>query len=92
MRTFYIVAICCIIALSSCGNGNTTASKTTSDSAKVQAAQPVSSKLSEVGTNKLMTVLTTYYSLKNALVATKSADAGHAATKLVADADSLQSW
>jgi hypothetical protein len=95
MKTFYIVFACSLLALAGCNNTGSTTNKTNSDTTGTQSAavkETTHSKLSDAGTAKLMTVLTTYYSLKNALVATKSADAGRAATKLTADADSMQAW
>ncbi len=86
MRFIYIVFIGCLLAVTGCNNGN----NTTSDTKATATKEPVHSKLTDSGTQALMTVVTKYYGLKNALVATKAARADSAATDLAATAESMQ--
>ncbi len=97
MRLLYIVFVCSVFGFISCNNGTTTTTTTTTttDSSKTQTqvnARPVQSKLNEAGTQLLMRVINNYYTLKNALVATKGANATSAAAQLVTITDSLQSF
>jgi len=90
MRSLYIVFTCCILAFTSCIGGNNSTT-TTADSAKTAPAPKLQpqSKLNEKGTAALMAVVSKYYDLKNALVATKASDADHAADQLKTMADSM---
>ena len=78
----------CLLILAGCGNENEVHSvKSTADSL-VRAAQkatktPATSNLDNTGTALIMNVVTKYYGLKNALVATKADLADTAATQLV---------
>lgn len=83
MKYIFILFIPVALGLSSCGsnseqNGNTTASTI--------PATPPESKLGEPGTGKLMDVVKRYFALKNALVATKSAEVTGAAGQLATEA------
>lgn len=77
----------------SCNNATNPSGTSTTDPAKTKPAvnaQPVQSKLSATGTQMLMGVINQYYTLKNALVATKAASTDSAAMQLTAMTDSLQ--
>lgn len=83
MRYIFILFIPLALGIAACGNnegqkGNTSASS-------VPTAAP-ESNLAEPGTGKLMEVVKKYFSLKNALVATKSADVTNAAGLLATEA------
>jgi len=94
MRPVYLIFSCCLFAFASCNNGNTgatTGTDTSKSSAPILRA-PARSKLSDAGTTLLMSVVTKYYSLKNALVATKAPKADSAAMELATIADSLKSF
>ncbi len=95
MRLLYLVFTCCLVSLISCNNSSNSSSSSTTDSTKTKpkpASKKAESKLNEAGTTILMSVVTGYYNLKNALVATKATDADSAAAKLIVIADSLQSF
>ncbi len=95
MRIIYIVFTCFIIGAISCNNTNNSTGTTGMDSTKAKSianTQPIQSKLNETGTHVLMSVITKYYELKNALVATKGDNANTAATQLVTITDSLQAF
>ena len=95
MRYIYIISACFMLGVTSCNNGNTTANNSIADSAKVKPVtntQPVQSKLNEMGTQKLMILITQYYTLKNALVATKASTADSAAMQLATITDSMLTY
>ncbi len=65
------------------------------ENAQTAPAEPPAapkSNMDETGTQKLMTLVSHYYELKDALVATNAVNADAASTKLIADADSLQAY
>lgn len=79
----------------SCNNTNTTTGNSNSDSTKTKPivnAQPAQSKLSTAGTQMLMGVINQYYTVKNALVATKASGTDSAAMQLAIMTDSLQGF
>jgi len=95
MRNIYLVFIGCLLGITSCNNSNNTSGATQGDNANTQTKvgkEPVHSKLSDAGTQVLMDVVSKYYSLKNALVATKAARADSAATQLAGAADSMMAF
>jgi hypothetical protein len=92
MRIVYILFAACILLFTSCSNAGTSPKTATGDTVNNVAKGPPQSKLKEDGTQKLMAVVTSYYALKNAMVATKADDAGKAATQLATATDSLQSY
>jgi len=97
MRHTYIIFTFFLFGIIGCNNSSTTTTTTTTttDSVKTQSkvnTQPVQSKLNETGTQKLMAVITNYYTLKNALVASKGDNANAAATQLATITDSLQAF
>lgn len=82
MRYILFLFICCAIA--SCGNDSSnTNSETTENTVQTPKPNP-ESNLGDKGTSGLMEVVKKYFALKNALVATKAADAGNAASQLAA--------
>ena len=94
MRYIFIL-FTCSIAFAGCNNNSPTATNSTADSSKtitVASKAQAQSKLGEAGTGKLVDLVNKYYVLKNALVATKSADANNAATQLIAIGDTLQAF
>ncbi len=95
MRHSYIIFALFIISLASCNNNNSTTTASSNDSTKTQSkvnTQPVQSKLNEAGTGKLMLLINSYYTLKNALVAGKGDSANISAAQLVTTTDSLKSF
>ncbi len=94
MRIIYIVFIACIAGLTGCNNGNSAQGTAKADSTAGSAVKkaPAHSKLSDEGTQQLLTLVSKYYELKNALVATKAARADSAATQLAATAMSMQAF
>jgi hypothetical protein len=94
MRNISLVFISCLVIVTSCNNnnnkdGNNNHTETTGG--KV-AKEPIHSKLSDAGTQLLMGVVSRYYVLKNALVATKAPRTDSAATQLAIAADSMQAF
>ena len=93
MRFIYIVFIGGLLGFTACNNATTTSTTGSDSTAHTKAPkEPAHSKLSAAGTQTLMTVVTRYYGLKNALVATKAAMADSAATQLATAADSMQAF
>jgi Protein of unknown function (DUF3347) len=95
MRFIGIVLVCLGIGISSCNDGGVKSGQPTGDSTKAQPAAPrpqPKSKLNDAGTALMMSVVSQYYELKNALVATNAADADKAATQLTAMTDSFTSY
>lgn len=93
MRFIYAIFACFMLGLISCNNSNNTSATTGADTTKTKSVtnnQPIQSKLNETGTNTLMSVITKYYELKNALVATKGDNADTAAAQLVTITGRLQ--
>ena len=94
MRFFYIIIIAGLAGLASCNNagtGNTGKTDTTRLQVAAPAA-PVHSKINDTGTTMLMTVMSKYYGLKNALVATKAPIADSAANELVTATEKLSAY
>ena len=79
MRAYSLIFFISLISVFSCKNAAPP---------KVQHL-PVTSKLSDVATHSLMSVVADYYQLKNALAATNQANAGKTATLLIAVTDSF---
>lgn len=92
MRHF-ILGFGCLLVLAGCSSNstppNTSQADTTNTHSKANL-QPVHSKLNDAGTQTLMAVVHSYYTLKNALVAAKAPKADSAARELTMIADSLQ--
>jgi Cu(I)/Ag(I) efflux system membrane fusion protein len=88
----YISAICllCCLWLVSCNNETKT--EQTGDTVAEQPKLPPQSKLDSTGTQKLLSVLSSYYELKDALVATSTAKADEGATKLIVAANELDGY
>ncbi|MCD6011296.1 MAG: hypothetical protein K0Q79_1158 [Flavipsychrobacter sp.] len=85
MRYIFILFICCSFA--SCNNeAANTNSQTTETAVAAPKPQP-QSNLGDAGTSGLMEVVKKYFVLKNALVATKAADANSAAGQLASQAN-----
>ncbi|MFI5196047.1 MAG: DUF3347 domain-containing protein [Chitinophagales bacterium] len=95
MRLTYIILSCCLLAFTGCNNAGNGNHNGTADSTKAQskaALKPVQSKLNDEGTRTLMAVMTRYYALKNAFVATKAPVVDSAVLQLVIVADSMQTF
>ena len=92
MRIIYIAFSCCLIGLVSCNNSGTGDKSNAGSTKTTPPALPAQSKLGTDGTEKVMSVITQYYALKNALVASKAARADSAATQLITVADGLQTF
>ncbi len=90
MRTFYIALALGLAFLSSCGNSQPADSNAGATAAAPAAPKaPMQSMLKEADSKLLMSTLATYYTLKNAMVATNAEGIKTAATQLGAIADSL---
>jgi Cu(I)/Ag(I) efflux system membrane fusion protein len=93
MRTLYIVFALGMAFFASCNNSQqaTADGSATTEAAAAPAApkQPMQSILNDADSKLLMTTLTTYYALKNGMVATNADGIKTAATQLAAIADSL---
>ena len=87
MRIVILFVSFCVLAVMSCGNSNNAAPA--GEVAK-RVLLPVHSKLNDKDTRQLMTVVTAYYGLKNALVASKATRADSAAYLLTIAADTLR--
>ena len=87
-----ITAICLLGALWITGCDNETANNGDSQAAGTASTPklPPQSKLDEAGTQKLMAVVSSYYELKDALVATNAENADAGATKLVSATTDLE--
>lgn len=96
LRKFFTMrlAISCLLAASlyivGCNN-NQTQENTTNETAAAPAV-PAASKLNDAGTQKLMSLVSSYYDLKDAMVATNAAKADQAAQKLAVSADTMQAY
>jgi Protein of unknown function (DUF3347) len=89
MRRTLLLMTIGLATLAACNSGN----NTKTENAKVPAApQPVRSNLNDTATGKLVDVLTHYYALKNALVATSSDKTTAAANDLSTSAKDLQGY
>ena len=84
-----------MLLFAGCNNAGNNGQNQSTDSTKAKptvAKQPVQSKLSAEGTQALVSVVSRYYALKNALVATKASRVDSAAQQLAADAGNLQAF
>lgn len=93
MRQALTLLALSVFALFSCNNATNSTGSTATDSTATAAPKPATaaqSKLGDAGTQKLMAVVSDYYKLKDALVATKAGEADAAANKLIASAGDLQ--
>ena len=91
MRYLLLLASGFALSLAACGNGsnNTPASDTTASAVPAVREAP-SSVLGDTATSELMNLLSSYYILKDALVATDAAKADAAAGKLMSDAEGFK--
>ncbi len=89
MRYLHITLLFVAIGLASCNN---TPGSENENKAVATASLPVQSKLNEAGTKKLADVITDYYGLKNAFVATKAPQVDSSAAKLLNSANTLISY
>jgi hypothetical protein len=97
MRLVYIAFTFCLLLCAACNNGNTntnTAGTARADSASAnpRLLEPVHSRLGDAGTQILLSAVSRYYALKNALVAAKAPGADSAATRLGMISDSLKTY
>lgn len=91
MRNLLVFIALSSFGLLSCNNGNGTGEADGTDSSTAHAAPAAAqSKLDETGTKNLMAVVSDYYQVKDALVASNAANADAAANKLIASAGSMQ--
>ncbi len=92
MRYFALITAGFALALSSCGSGSestTTTDSTTSVSNAAPIAAP-SSSLGDTATTELLHLVSSYYNLKDALVASDVAKTDAAAGKLMSDAEGFK--
>jgi Cu(I)/Ag(I) efflux system membrane fusion protein len=73
-------------------NNETTKEETVTETQPETVTLPPQSRLDSVGTQKLLSVVSSYYELKDALVATNAAKADEGATRLIAAANDLDSY
>lgn len=92
MRKLWILLAAGTVAVTSCNNASNEKTATAAEAPKQEEQKPVTSQLSEAGTGKLMTVVTDYYALKDAFVATDAAKADEAAKKLNVSVDSMSAF
>lgn len=90
MRFTAIILTICLYTFGSCNNINENKKAETSNTTVKATAVAPQSVLSNTGTEKLMAVMTDYYSLKDAMVATNAAKADDAGNRLMASIDSMQ--
>lgn len=92
MRYFAFIAAGLSLALASCGSGSGDTAKTdTTASAPAPAPKGApSSTLGDTATTELLNLVSSYYSLKDALVGSDAAKADAAASKLMSDAEGFQ--
>ena len=89
MRKIYILITVAILGATACNSGNNNKTET----AKApEAPAPVRSNMNDTATGKLVAVITHYYALKNALVATNEAGTKSAAADLATTAKDLQGY
>ncbi len=89
MRRIYFLIAIGILGTAACNNGNNSKSEATKP--PTEPAVP-RSMLNDTGTQKLVNVMTRYYALKNALVATNEDNTGSAAAALSAAAIEMQGY
>lgn len=85
MRIIHYLLFLSVVALFSCNSGTTTSAD------KPQKAT-INSRLSKEGTTKLMELVTNYYALKNALVATNATKTGEVSKQLAATAEGMAAF
>jgi len=83
------VFACSVLFISCSGQGD---NKEKQEGTVSAPPAPPKSKLDKEGTQKLMSVISDYYELKDAFVATNSGKASTAANKLLTSTDSLRSF
>ena len=76
----------------SCNDSHTAGDASSKGVTAPKPTAPATSSLNPEGTQMLVAALSNYYALKNALVATKSADATTAAEKLIVTTDKLKTF
>ncbi len=86
MRILFSALICSSVFFIGCGGDAGSQGQANSDSKPAAPRPPVSSKLNTESTQAVMSLMSKYYVLKNALVATKADEAEAAANQLAADA------
>ena len=92
MRSLYVALILSFAMLTGCNSGNGTGAGK-ADSTKVQskaAPTPPESALNKEGTDRLLRLISDYYFLKNALVATKGDLANNMASALASETINFQ--
>jgi Cu(I)/Ag(I) efflux system membrane fusion protein len=91
MKISGIIVMGFVLLATACNNGNT--GKQEQKPTDITAiSQPVASRLNDTGTQKLVSVVSGYYALKNALVATNESGAGAASGTLEEAARNLQGY
>ncbi|HRO42021.1 MAG TPA: DUF3347 domain-containing protein [Flavipsychrobacter sp.] len=80
------------VAFAAIGCNETNEKEAATANTEARPAAPVESKLDEKGTEQLMNVVTNYYELKDALVATDAAKTDVAANNLNVSVDSMNAY
>ncbi|RYD55185.1 MAG: DUF3347 domain-containing protein [Sphingobacteriales bacterium] len=95
MRHIPALLICAILGAASCNNTTEETKETTATEATEQSQEPSlppQSKLDEANTQRLMNVVTRYYELKDALVATSPVRANSGANGLLKSATDFKQY
>ena len=92
MRNLVTFAALAALLTTSCNSQEETTTSETAEMSNNTPAPAPQSSLGEAGTQKLMAVVSDYYSLKDALVATNAQQADEATTKFMATVDSMKSY
>jgi Cu(I)/Ag(I) efflux system membrane fusion protein len=91
MRYLTIVLAACSLWMTSCTSNNNETKKESAETPAEPKKAP-ESNLDAAGTGKLLSVVTDYYALKDALVATSAAKADEAANKLIQSTTAFQDY
>jgi Cu(I)/Ag(I) efflux system membrane fusion protein len=81
-----------IVFATSCNSAEQSSTNEPEANTETELVRDPQSNLNEEGTSKLMGVVTDYYGLKDALVATDAAKADEAANRLISSTDSMKSY
>lgn len=89
LYVLFLAALCSLAACNSGSNTGTSGNDTASSAAAPQPSAPASSKLNADGTARLLSLVSEYYALKDAFVATDAAQVATAARSFRAMTDSF---
>ena len=92
MRNLVTFAALAVLLTASCNSQEETTTSETAETSNNTPAPAPQSSLGEEGTQKLMAVVSDYYSLKDALVATNAQQADEAAVKFMSEVSNMKSY